>query len=84
LGTAASGTAAVVKQKRHVRRVDVEQAPRLGLLRPTLLGWRVRLHDGQVPADYERAAEGIVHTWRVHSVRVVDVQPGKTREKREW
>ncbi|WP_344949748.1 hypothetical protein [Actinomadura miaoliensis] len=61
-----------------VRRVDVERAPRLGILRPTRLGWRMRLrlHDGQVPADYEKAAEGIAHAWRVHSVRVVDVRPG--------
>jgi S-DNA-T family DNA segregation ATPase FtsK/SpoIIIE len=70
---------AVVEQRRRLRRVDVERAPRLGLLRPTPLGWRMRLrlHDGQVPADYERAAEGIAHAWRVHAVRVVDVQPGR-------
>ncbi|WP_338028291.1 FtsK/SpoIIIE domain-containing protein [Actinomadura graeca] len=37
---------------------------------------RLRLHDGQVPADYQKAAEGIAHAWRVHSVRVVDVRPG--------
>ncbi|RFS83736.1 cell division protein FtsK [Actinomadura spongiicola] len=75
---AASRSTATVVQKRRVRRVDVERAPRLGLLRPTRLGWRVRLrlHDGQVPEDYEKAAEGIAHAWRVHSVRVVDVQPG--------
>ncbi|NEA28322.1 FtsK/SpoIIIE domain-containing protein [Actinomadura bangladeshensis] len=78
VGPASRSTATVVEQKRRVRRVDVEHAPRLGLLRPTGLGWRmrVRLHDGQVPADYERAAEGIAHAWRVHSVRVVDVRPG--------
>ncbi|GLZ15079.1 conjugal transfer protein TraS [Actinomadura sp. NBRC 104425] len=78
VGSAARGAATVVEHKRRVRRVDVERAPRLGVLRPTALGWRlrVRLHDGQVPADYERAAEGIAHAWRVHSVRVVDVRPG--------
>ncbi|GLW63717.1 conjugal transfer protein TraS [Actinomadura rubrobrunea] len=78
VGPAARGAATVVEQKRRMRRVDVERAPRLGVLRPTALGWRlrVRLHDGQVPADYERAAEGIAHAWRVHSVRVVDVRPG--------
>src|SRR5690606_41928221 len=27
-------------------------------------------------SDYEKAAEGIAHAWRVHSVRVVDVRPG--------
>ncbi|WP_033323304.1 FtsK/SpoIIIE domain-containing protein [Actinomadura atramentaria] len=70
---------AVFRHKRGLRRVDVEHAPRLGLPRPTRLGWRirVRLHDGQVPADYEKAAEGIAHAWRVHSVRVVDVAPGR-------
>ncbi|MEW2356402.1 FtsK/SpoIIIE domain-containing protein [Spirillospora sp. NPDC029432] len=79
LGPAARSTAGVMQQKRRVRRVDVERAPRLGVLRPTALGWRVRvrLHDGQVPADYERAAEGIAHAWRVHTVRVVDVAPGR-------
>ncbi len=78
VGPASRHAATVVEQKRRVRRVDVERAPRMGLLRPTRLGWRMRLrlHDGQVPADYERAAEGIAHAWRVHSVRVVDVQPG--------
>ncbi|QXJ23622.1 cell division protein FtsK [Actinomadura graeca] len=78
LGPAARNAATVVEQKRRVRRVDVERAPRLGLLRPTRLGWRMRLrlHDGQVPADYEKAAEGIAHAWCVHSVRVVDVRPG--------
>jgi S-DNA-T family DNA segregation ATPase FtsK/SpoIIIE len=78
VGPAARNAATVVEQKRRVRRVDVERAPRLGMLRPTRLGWRMRLrlHDGQVPADYEKAAEGIAHAWRVHSVRVVDVRPG--------
>ncbi|GGU92186.1 conjugal transfer protein TraS [Actinomadura cremea] len=78
VGPAARSAATVVEQKRRVRRVDVERAPRLGLLRPTRRGWRMRLrlHDGQVPGDYERAAEGIAHAWRVHSVRVVDVCPG--------
>ncbi|WP_037560230.1 FtsK/SpoIIIE domain-containing protein [Spirillospora albida] len=78
VGPASRNAATVVEHKRRVRRVDVERAPRLGVLRPTRLGWRMRLrlHDGQVPADYERAAEGIAHAWRVHSVRVVDVRPG--------
>ncbi|WP_306303281.1 FtsK/SpoIIIE domain-containing protein [Actinomadura chibensis] len=78
VGSASRSAATVVQQRRRVRRVDVERAPRLGVLRPTRLGWRMRLrlHDGQVPADYERAAEGIAHAWRVHSVRVVDVRPG--------
>ncbi|MFG2249016.1 FtsK/SpoIIIE domain-containing protein [Spirillospora sp. NPDC048823] len=78
VGPAARNAATVVEHKRRVRRVDVERAPRLGILRPTRLGWRMRLrlHDGQVPADYEKAAEGIAHAWRVHAVRVVDVRPG--------
>lgn len=78
VGPASRSAATVVEHKRRVRRVDVERAPRLGVLRPTRLGWRMRLrlHDGQVPADYEKAAEGIAHAWRVHSVRVVDVRPG--------
>ncbi|SEG94709.1 DNA segregation ATPase FtsK/SpoIIIE, S-DNA-T family [Thermomonospora echinospora] len=75
----AARSVTVAQYKRRMRRVDIERAPRLGWLRPTRLGWRVRvrLHDGQVPADYEKAAEGIAHAWRVHSVRVVDVRPGK-------
>jgi S-DNA-T family DNA segregation ATPase FtsK/SpoIIIE len=79
VGPASRSAATVVEHKRRVRRVDVERSPRLGLLRPTRLGWRMRLrlHDGQVPADYEKAAEGIAHAWRVHSVRVVDVRPGR-------
>ncbi|MEU9840491.1 FtsK/SpoIIIE domain-containing protein [Actinomadura sp. NPDC048032] len=79
VGPASRSAATVVEHKRRVRRVDVERSPRLGLLRPTRLGWRMRLrlHDGQVPADYEKAAEGIAHAWRVHSVRVVDVWPGR-------
>ncbi|MDA8368657.1 MAG: FtsK/SpoIIIE domain-containing protein [Nocardiopsaceae bacterium] len=78
VGPASRSAATVVEHRRRVRRVDVERSPRLGLLRPTRLGWRMRLrlHDGQVPADYEKAAEGIAHAWRVHSVRVVDVRPG--------
>jgi hypothetical protein len=32
---------------------EVDRAPRLGGLRPTVMGWRVRvgLHDGQIPDD---------------------------------
>ncbi|WP_067816933.1 FtsK/SpoIIIE domain-containing protein [Actinomadura kijaniata] len=78
VGPAARNAATVVQYKRQLRRVGVEKAPRLGLPRPTRLGWRVRLRlsDGQAPADYEKAAERIAHAWRVHSVRVVDVTPG--------
>ena len=66
-------------QRRRVRRVQVDKAPRLGLLRPTPLGWRVRvkLHDGQIPADYTAVAERLAHAWRVHAVRVVEDKPGR-------
>ncbi len=66
-------------QRRKLRRVPVDKAPRLGLMRPTALGWRVRvkLHDGQIPADYTAVAERLAHAWRVHAVRVVEDGPGK-------
>ncbi len=66
-------------QRRKIRRVPVDKAPRLGLLRPTELGWwvRVKLHDGQIPADYTAAAERLAHAWRVHAVRVVENGPGR-------
>lgn len=72
-------TAATVKQRRKLRRVEVEHAPRLGIVRPGPLGWRVRvtLHHGQVPADYSRAAEQLAHAWRVHGVRVAGSSPGR-------
>ncbi|WP_242614310.1 FtsK/SpoIIIE domain-containing protein [Actinomadura roseirufa] len=79
VGLAARSAASVVEQKRRVRRVSVEQAPRLGLMLPTPYGWRlrVRLHDGQVPEDYVKAAERLAHSWRVHSVRVLKHKPGR-------
>ncbi|MEO3787168.1 FtsK/SpoIIIE domain-containing protein [Actinocorallia sp. B10E7] len=66
-------------QRRRVRRVPVDKAPRLGLMRPTALGWRVRvhLHDGQIPADYVAVAERLAHAWRVNTVRVVEDKPGR-------
>jgi FtsK/SpoIIIE family len=78
LGSAAREVTAVV-ERRRVRRVEVEQPPRLGLLRPTALGWRMRvkLIDGQIPTDYVKVAERLAHAWRVHAVRVIDVKPGK-------
>jgi S-DNA-T family DNA segregation ATPase FtsK/SpoIIIE len=36
----------------------------------------VRLHPGQVPAQWERAGEAFAHQWRVHRVRVVSERPG--------
>jgi hypothetical protein len=73
------GTAsAVVRERRRVRRVDIERAPRLGVMRPTGMGWRVRvrLHDGQIPDDYVKVSERLAHAWRVYAVRVVDSAPG--------
>lgn len=70
---------AEITYRRRMRRTDVERAPRLGLPRPSGLGWRIRvkLHDGQVPADYSHAAEQLAHAWRVHGVRVVGSSPGR-------
>src|ERR1039457_4938814 len=50
-----------------------------GLLRPNARGWsvRIRLHEGQVPDDYIRAAEQLAHAWRVHAVRVTATAPGR-------
>jgi S-DNA-T family DNA segregation ATPase FtsK/SpoIIIE len=69
----------LLTERHRVRRVQVERAPRLGLPRPCALGWsvRIRLHEGQVPADYERAAEQLAHAWRVHAVRVTRTAPGR-------
>jgi hypothetical protein len=69
---------AIVRERRRVRRVDIERAPRLGLIRPTVMGWRVRvrLHDGQIPDDYVKVSERLAHAWRVYAVRVVDSAPG--------
>jgi S-DNA-T family DNA segregation ATPase FtsK/SpoIIIE len=43
------------------------------------MGWsvRVRLRDGQVPADFAAAVEQLAHSWRVHSVRVTGSAPGR-------
>jgi hypothetical protein len=68
--------------RRHrLRRVDVPHPPGLGLLHPNTQGWsvRVRLREGQVPADYTKAAERLAHAWRVHAVRVTPCGPGRVR-----
>ncbi|MFB4318125.1 FtsK/SpoIIIE domain-containing protein [Actinomadura sp. 21ATH] len=77
VGPAARTAATVVEHKRRVRRVDVEQAPRLGLMLPTPYGWRLRvkLLDGQVPDDYAKVAERLAHSWRAHGVRVLEDGP---------
>jgi S-DNA-T family DNA segregation ATPase FtsK/SpoIIIE len=79
VGAAARSATTVVQQRRRLRRVDVERPPRLGVLRPTAMGWRVRvrLDDGQVPDDYAAASERLAHAWRVHAVRVVGSTPGR-------
>lgn len=68
-----------VRQHRRLGRVEVEKAPRLGLIRPTALGFRVpmRLHDGQTPDDVRAALERLAHAWRVHSVRLHSWKPGR-------
>jgi hypothetical protein len=75
----AKNAAAVMVERRRVRSVEVEKAPRLRLLWPTPLGWRVwvKLHDGQVPDDYVEVAERLAHAWRVHAVRVIKSKPGR-------
>ncbi|WP_214111063.1 FtsK/SpoIIIE domain-containing protein [Acrocarpospora catenulata] len=71
--------ALTIKQKRKLRRVSVERAPRLSVIRPTKLGFRisVRLHDGQTPDDYLRVLDKLSHAWKVHSVRLASWKPGK-------
>ncbi|HET9655350.1 MAG TPA: FtsK/SpoIIIE domain-containing protein [Kineosporiaceae bacterium] len=56
-------------------------APRRVGLRVSACGLAVtvRLHPAQVPADWERAAEGFAHAWRVHAVRVSSPRPGFVR-----
>jgi S-DNA-T family DNA segregation ATPase FtsK/SpoIIIE len=78
LGTASREATAIV-ERRHLRRVEVERAPRLGIVRPSRLGWRlpIKLNDGQIPDDFARVAERLAHAWRAHAVRVLDAKPGK-------
>jgi S-DNA-T family DNA segregation ATPase FtsK/SpoIIIE len=72
-------TSVLLTPGRRMRRVTVPHAPGLGLMRPNRMGWRVRvrLREGQVPADYQRAAEQLAHAWRVHAVRVTATAPGR-------
>ncbi|WTP59894.1 FtsK/SpoIIIE domain-containing protein [Streptomyces phaeochromogenes] len=53
-------------------------APRLSFPRATRLGLTVvvRLHAGQTPATYLKAAEAFVHAWKVHAVRVTSPERG--------
>jgi S-DNA-T family DNA segregation ATPase FtsK/SpoIIIE len=72
-------TMMMMKQRRKLHRVQVEKAPRLGLIRPTALGFQLTayLHDGQTPEDYEEVLDQLAHAWRVHSVRLVSWKPGR-------
>ncbi|MFC0866320.1 FtsK/SpoIIIE domain-containing protein [Sphaerimonospora cavernae] len=78
LGTALH-TGGATSQRRKVRRVAVDKPPRLGLVRPSANGFRVRvgLADGQTPDDYAAKLPNLAHAWRVHSVRVLDWRPGR-------
>ncbi|MEU3099529.1 FtsK/SpoIIIE domain-containing protein [Streptomyces sp. NPDC006967] len=53
-------------------------APRVSFPRATLMGLTVavRLHAGQTPATYMKAADALVHAWRVHAVRVTSPERG--------
>jgi FtsK/SpoIIIE family len=79
MSSALRGTNAALRTRRRLHYVDVDRAPRIGLLRPTALGWRVRvrLNNGQIPGDYAANCERLAHAWRVHAVRVVGFRPGQ-------
>ncbi|MGW3344872.1 FtsK/SpoIIIE domain-containing protein [Nonomuraea rubra] len=68
-----------LSQKRKVRRVDIDKPPRLGIIRPHRLGFRVnvKLMDGQTPENYTARLSNLAHAWRVHSVRLVSWKPGR-------
>ncbi|NNN31296.1 cell division protein FtsK [Streptomyces sp. S3(2020)] len=53
-------------------------APRYSFPRATRMGLTVivRLHAGQTPATYMRAADALVHAWKVHAVRVTSPERG--------
>lgn len=53
-------------------------APRASFPRATRMGLTVtvRLHAGQTPMTYMKAAEALVHAWRVHAVRVTSPERG--------
>lgn len=59
--TAQSATVATYKQR--IRRIGVERAPRLGWLRPTHLGRRVRAHSATA-----KSTESLPHA-RLHDLR---------------
>ncbi|UXY32585.1 FtsK/SpoIIIE domain-containing protein [Streptomyces sp. HUAS TT20] len=51
-------------------RLSFPKANRLGLTAT------VRLHAGQTPATYMKAADALVHAWKVHAVRVTSPERG--------
>ncbi|WP_406328320.1 FtsK/SpoIIIE domain-containing protein [Streptomyces sp. NBC_00203] len=53
-------------------------APRLSFPRANRMGLTttVRLHAGQTPATYMKAADALVHAWKVHAVRVTSPERG--------
>lgn len=53
-------------------------APRCSFPRATRMGLTVtvRLHAGQTPATYLKAADALVHAWKVHAVRVTSPERG--------
>ncbi|WP_030171368.1 FtsK/SpoIIIE domain-containing protein [Streptomyces sp. NRRL S-813] len=53
-------------------------APRISFPRATHMGLTVivRLHAGQTPAPYMKAADALVHAWKVHAVRVASPERG--------
>lgn len=68
-----------LEAKRKLRRVAVDKPPRLGLVRPHRLGFKVNVHlmDGQTPDDYTARLTNLAHAWRVHSVRLATWKPGR-------
>ncbi|MEU8109100.1 FtsK/SpoIIIE domain-containing protein [Nonomuraea muscovyensis] len=75
----AAVTVASLSHKRRLRRVLIDKPPRLGIVRPCKLGFRVnvRLVDGQTPEDYTARLSNLAHAWRVHSVRLTSWKPGR-------
>ncbi|MFK4149991.1 FtsK/SpoIIIE domain-containing protein [Streptomyces sp. NPDC004065] len=53
-------------------------APRISFPRATRMGLTVivRLYAGQTPATYMKAADALVHAWKVHAVRVASPERG--------
>ncbi|CAM5314702.1 MULTISPECIES: FtsK/SpoIIIE domain-containing protein [Streptomyces] len=53
-------------------------APRISFPRATRMGLTVlvRLHAGQTPATFLKAADAFVHAWKVHAVRITSPQRG--------